>query len=171
MTHRQANLLAALALALDDKIEAAASAEVERGGRAPAALAVLSQQDGLTIEALRSQLGLSQPATVRLVDALAADGLARRNAGADARSVRLSLTAAGRRRAQRVLDVRRAATTIALDSLSAAERHTLEGLLGKMLGAVTDGRADAEIICRLCDLGACPESICPVECAARTHEP
>jgi MarR family transcriptional repressor of emrRAB len=169
MTERQTNLLAALALALDDKMGRAIRDESGRGGQAPAALAILSQQDGLGIETLRAQLDLSQPATVRLVDALVADGSARRERGADQRSVRLTLTAAGRRRAQRVLAARRTVTTVALDGLTRPERAALESMLEKMLAAVTDDRIDADVICRLCDLAACPEVTCPVECAAQVR--
>lgn len=166
MTARQVNLLGALALALDDRLQAAVQQKAGRGGQSSAALAVLGQQDGLGIEGLRVQLGLSQPATVRLVDGLVADGLVERRAGRDARSLSLALTGKGRRRATAVLAARRAAIEDALRPLSATERGQLEALLEKMLGAVTPDRLAAEVICRLCELGACPQDRCPVECAA-----
>ena len=37
-------------------------------------------------------------------------------------------------------------------------------------GPITGDRQQADYICRLCDEDACPEAICPVECAARRAE-
>lgn len=163
MTARQSNLLGALAVAVGDRLQAAVVTEGERGGQAPAALAVLAQQSGLGIEGLRHQLGLSQPATVRLVDALVADGLATRRPGRDRRSVEVRLTRTGRARAEAVLSARRAVLDDALAGLTAAERGRLEKLLEKVLCGFTGDRVEAELICRLCDLGACPLTACPVE--------
>jgi MarR family transcriptional regulator, negative regulator of the multidrug operon emrRAB len=168
MTARQANLLGALVLSLGDRLQTATEASSGRGGQAPSALAVLAQQDGLGIEGLRAQLGLSQPATVRLVDALVADGLAVRRPGRDARSLALTLTAAGRRRADRLLGERRGVLDSAMSELSTSERRGLEALLDKILARLTSDRDEADVICRLCDLAACPRSSCPVECAVAT---
>lgn len=163
MTARQANLLAAFALALDDRVQVDVSAAAGRGGQAPAALAVLSQQDGLSLEALRVQLDLSQPATVRLVDALVADHSAARRPGPDGRTRALVLTRTGRARARRLLAARRSAADDALAALTATERAVLEGLLEVMLAEVTPDPGAADVICRLCDVRACPQSTCPVQ--------
>ena len=170
MTARQSNLLGALAVAVGDRLQAAVVAEGERGGQAPAALAVLAQQSGLGIEGLRHQLGLSQPATVRLVDALVADGLAVRRPGHDRRSVEVRLTRGGRARAEAVLSARRAVLDDALATLTAPERARLERLLEKVLAGFTDDRLEAELLCRLCDLGACPLVTCPVEQSVEAAE-
>jgi len=163
VTARQSNLLGALAVAVGDRMQSVIEFEAERGGQAPAALAVLAQQSGLGIEGLRRQLRLSQPATVRLVDALVADGLAVRRAGPDRRSVDIRLTRLGRTRAESVLSARRAVLDEVLAGLTAGERAKLERLLVQVLGSLTADRTEAEQICRLCDLGACPLLSCPVE--------
>ncbi|MCW2497956.1 hypothetical protein [Jatrophihabitans sp.] len=165
MTARQSNLLGALVLAVGDRLRDVTTAEARRGGQTPAALAVLAQQEGLGIEGLRQQLNLSQPATVRLVNALVAANLAVRREGADHRSVEVRLTRAGRARADAVLSGRRAVLDEVLRPLRAADRAALEALLDQVLGALTTDRIEAEVICRLCDLGACELSRCPVECA------
>jgi DNA-binding MarR family transcriptional regulator len=163
VTARQSNLLGALAVAVGDRLDEAVEAEAERGGQAPAALAVLAQQSGLGIEGLRRQLRLSQPATVRLVDALVADGLALRREGPDRRTVEIRLTRLGRTRAESVLSARRAVLDGVLETLTAGERAKLERLLVQVLGGLTTDRIEAEQVCRLCDLGACPLISCPVE--------
>ena len=145
MTARQSNLLGALAIAVSDRLRAAVEAEGERGGQAPAALAVLAQQASLGIEGLRHQLGLSQPATVRLVDALVADGLAVRRPGRDRRSVEVRLTRAGRARAEAVLSVRRAVLDDALAPLTVAERARLERLMETVLAGFTADRVEAVV--------------------------
>jgi DNA-binding MarR family transcriptional regulator len=163
MTARQSNLLGAFSLAIADRLQEVTRAETDRGGQAPAALAILAQQDRLGIEGLREQVGLSQPATVRLVDGLVADGLATRRPGQDRRSVEIRLTAAGRARADAVLSSRRSVLDEVLAVLSAADRTALESLLEALLGSLTTDAVEAEVICRLCDLGACPLTRCPVE--------
>jgi len=39
-----------------------------------------------------------------------------------------------------------------------------------VLDRITSDRAHADLICRLCDLAACPERACPVELAARGRQ-
>ena len=97
-TGRLSNLLGAWALAVSDRVGAAAAAAAGRGGQAPAALVALHQfAGGSTIEELRQVLGLSHSAAVRLIDSLVADGhVARHQAADDRRSVALILTASGR---------------------------------------------------------------------------
>ena len=165
MTARQSNLLGALAVAVGDRLDEAVTAEAERGGQAPAALAVLAQQSGLSVEGLRRQLRLSQSATVRLVDGLVGDGLATRREGVDRRSVEIRLTRLGRAKAEAVLSARRAVLDDVLATLTAGERAKLERLLVQVLNGLTSDRIEAEQVCRLCDLGACPLISCPVELA------
>ena len=162
VTRRQTNLLGALVTALGDRIQAATEDGAGRGGRAPAALAILAQQEGLGIEGLRQQLDLSQPATVRLVDGLVRDGLAARRAGSSGRTITLELTDAGRARAEQVLAARAGAIDAALRSLSTLQRLELEQLLEAMLGGLTADAVEADVLCRLCDLETCPAARCPV---------
>jgi len=46
-------------------------------------------------------------------------------------------------------------------------RVPLGRTLEKVLAQITSDRAHADLICRLCDLAACPQSVCPVDLAAR----
>jgi len=167
---RTANLLGAAALLVSDAVLAGAAQEAGRSGAAGAALAWLAQEPGCGIEQLRRPLGLSQSATVRVVDALEADGLARRSPGADARSVRVELTPAGRRVARAVLRRRSAVVDTALAALTGSERDDLTRLLEKMLGALTTDSDHAERVCRLCDWTSCPDPQCPVGLAGRAKD-
>ena len=94
---RLANLLGVTALAATDRLRSAVEADLGSGGSGPAALVHLQAYPGESVEALRRVLGISQPATVRIADRLAAAGLLERRPGADRRTLALHL----RRRATR----------------------------------------------------------------------
>jgi MarR family transcriptional regulator, negative regulator of the multidrug operon emrRAB len=106
---------------------------------------------------------------VRAVDQLVAEGYAERRPGRDQRSIAVFLTAKGTEVAAQVLADRQDALTAALSELTLGERKTLTAALEKVLAAITTDRAHADHICRLCDLAACPEKVCPVELAALAH--
>jgi DNA-binding MarR family transcriptional regulator len=166
---REANLLGAVSLAVAGRLRRATEAGTGAGGSAPAALISLAGYlDGGPIDSLRDPLGLTHSAAVRVVDRLVVDGLARRRPGRDGRSVAVELTAAGRRAASAALSAREEVLEDALGTLSASERAELTRLNEKLLGGLTDSRATAGNICRLCDLHACGhnEGICPVTNAA-----
>ncbi|WP_421709282.1 MarR family winged helix-turn-helix transcriptional regulator [Algihabitans sp.] len=164
---RTANLLGALALALNDRLTDVTSARAERGAAAPAALVTVSFYPGESIDALAQTLGLSHSATVRLADRLAEDGLLERRGGADGRTSALYLTRKGRARASAILKDRADSLVEALKPLSVEESAHLTSLLEKMLGALTQDRQQADHICRLCDEDVCPGEDCPVECAVK----
>jgi MarR family transcriptional regulator, negative regulator of the multidrug operon emrRAB len=170
---RGANLLGAVSLAVSDRIRAAAERGAAQGGSAPAALVSLAGYlDGSPIDAVRSPLRLTHSATVRLVDRLVAAGLARRREGPDRRSVAVELTPAGHEAAAAAVKARAEALEGALAALEPAEREELARLHAKVLGTLTDGRATAGHICRLCDSHACghEEGRCPVTQAADAAE-
>jgi DNA-binding MarR family transcriptional regulator len=169
VSKRLENLLGALAVALSDAIGSAVETATGHAGAMGAALATLAQEPGLGIEQLRVPLGRTQSATVRVVDQLVAEGYAERRAGRDNRSVAVVLTEKGNQAAARVLGSRQDALTNALSVLGPGERKTLTATLEKVLAEITTGRAHADQICRLCDLVACPEKVCPVELAAQAH--
>ena len=169
MSKRLENLLGALAVTLSDEIGSAVETATGHSGAMGAALATLAQEPGLGIEQLRVPLGRTQSATVRVVDQLVAEGYAERRAGRDNRSVAVVLTGKGDQAAARVLGSREDALTDALSVLGPGERKALTAALEKVLAAITIDRAHADHICRLCDLAACPEKVCPVELAARAH--
>lgn len=170
MSRRPENLLGALAVALSDAITSAVETTTGHAGTMGAALAVLAQEPGLSIEQLRVPLGRTQSATVRVVDQLAAKGYAERRPGRDQRSVAVVLTAKGAEAAAAVLASRERALAGALDGLTPGERKALTATLEKVLARLTPDRARADQICRLCDLAACPERACPVDLAARARE-
>jgi MarR family transcriptional regulator, negative regulator of the multidrug operon emrRAB len=161
---RQANMLGALALAAVDRLWTAV-ADDERSLSASAALIHLRLRPGQTIDFLARVLGISHPATVRLVDRFEVDGLVERRPGRDGRSRALVLTSAGRRAAAAVLANRRAVLDDLLAPLSAPERRQLEMLLEKLLDAVPVDRWAARHTCRLCDFPTCAHPSCPVDSA------
>ena len=166
MSRRLENLLGALAVGLSDAITSAVETTTGHAGAMGAALATLAQEPGLGIEQLRVPLGRTQSATVRVVDQLVAEGYAERRPGQDQRCVAVFLTAKGDRAASRVLASREQLLADAMSPLTPGERKTLTGALEKVLAQITSDRAHADLICRLCDLAACPERACPVELAA-----
>ena len=166
MSRRLENLLGALAVGLSDAISSAVETTTGHAGAMGAALATLAQEPGLGIEQLRVPLGRTQSATVRVVDQLVADGYAERRPGRDQRSIAVFLTAKGAEAAARVLASRERVLSDAVSPLTPAERKALTGALEKVLAQITSDRAHADLICRLCDLAACPQSVCPVDLAA-----
>jgi MarR family transcriptional repressor of emrRAB len=170
---RGVNLLGAVALTVADRVRAAAELGTAQGGSGAAALVSLAGYlDGSPVDAVRGPLGLTHSATVRVVDRLVAAGLAHRRQGADRRSVAVELTPAGQTAASEALRARRAALEEALAALDAEERAELARLHAKVLATLTDGRAAAGHICRLCDSQACghEEGRCPVTQAADAAE-
>jgi MarR family transcriptional regulator, negative regulator of the multidrug operon emrRAB len=78
MQSRDANLLAALALGIADRIRETIEAGAEHGAMASAALNTVGFFPGESIDALSKTLKLSHSGTVRLVDRLAEEGLVER---------------------------------------------------------------------------------------------
>lgn len=181
---RLANLVGAWALAVADRIQEATADAAARGAQAPAALVALREfSNGRPIEQLRSVLGLSHSATVRLVDTLEAAGLVTRGrVAADRRAIAVMLTPTGRRRADAVERARRRAVAATLAGLSASERRQLERTLEHLIADVTslrlqeraDGTPPASgWLCRLCDFDACgrDRGACPAASTALATGP
>ncbi len=169
---RQANLLGTLALAVTGRVEGALAAVSPAGPSAPAALSALEGYlGGEPIDALAHVLGLSHSGAVRVVDRLAADGLAERRRGADGRSVAVTLTAAGCSAAAEIRTARESALAEVLAALDPGERRALTELNEKLLAGLTSDRASARRICRLCDSVACghERGTCPVTTAVRAR--
>ncbi len=170
-----ANVLGACALAVADALGPALRDEAAAGGPSrPAALvALLNFASGAPVDVLRRALGLTHSRTVRVVDALEADGLVRRRRSADdGRVVLVDLTRGGRRAAERLLRRRAAVLEPLLAGLDAGEQAQVARLLGGVLVQLTGGRDDARAICRLCDADACGhhDGRCPVTIAADAAE-
>jgi MarR family transcriptional repressor of emrRAB len=157
---RRANLLGAFALAVADQLGAETEAAVGHSGAAAAALVTIAQFPGRTVEFLRRAVGLSHPAAVRVVDRLVEQRLVRRRQAGPGPAVALTVTAAGRRAARRILDVRRDVLARAMPDMSRAEAETLTAILERGLAAQAD--TPGTTICRLCDMGRCRRLDCPV---------
>jgi DNA-binding MarR family transcriptional regulator len=161
------NLTAAFALAATDDVLAAVATVSGMTGGSPAALAMVLAYPGISLDTLCRFLRLTPSGAGRLVDRLVAAGLMERRAGAsDQRFIALHLTRRGQSVADRALAARRGALRQPLTALTAQEQGTLEKLLDKMLYAMTPDRERCDHICRLCEIAACPQDICPVESAA-----
>ena len=162
MSHTSINVLGALALAVSDRVQAAAEEVSGHGASGPAALAALDGfAAGGSIDELRRTLGITHSGTVRLVDRLAAARLVERRAGSDARTVSIHLTHRGRRVARRVAVAREAALEAIMAGLAPAQRELLFSLVSELLAGL-DG--DPRRVCRLCDREACRRGAggCPV---------
>ncbi|MEZ5841477.1 MAG: MarR family transcriptional regulator [Hyphomicrobiales bacterium] len=167
---RLANVLATFALALSDRVGEAIRDVAGRGPQATAALIQIGFDPGLSIEALRTLIGLSHSATVRAIDGLVAEGLVRRERGltGDSRVAALTLTKAGEAEMQKALDARAGVTGAVIDALAPGELAALNAILEKAVPAVVEFGTHQDVVCRLCDMGACPQDICPV--AVCVHE-
>ena len=164
MDERQiVNLLGALSLALADAQADAARRASGLSTSACAALVSLGPYPGTTVGTLARILGLSHSVTVRLTEALAADGLVDRGRGSDRRQVSLRLSPAGDRLRSAILQARAAALGDALARLAPRDRHHLGELSAALLTGLTHSRDGADHICRLCDEEVCPDDRCPVE--------
>lgn len=159
-TPRSINLLGALALATIDHLNAESSDTLTTR----AALLALSKYPGGSIDALRANLGLTHPATVRVVAGLLQAGWLTKSTGKDRRSVALLLTEAGERAVAQALQQRQAVLRRMLHPLSDSELGQFEALAVKILWHETQGKAHALKICRLCDEADCLAHGCPVEC-------
>ncbi len=161
---RLANLLGVTALAAVDRLRPPVDGEAGHGGGAAAALVHLHAWPGESVERLRRVLRISQPATVRTVNRLVADGLLERRPGPDRRTAALVLTGAGRAAAVRVLAARAEALQGFLEPLDDAERARLLPLLERLAASLAEDRGGAVRVCRLCDRGACNETApCPLD--------
>jgi DNA-binding MarR family transcriptional regulator len=175
---RLANVLAAAALGLSDRLREIGSAVVQVDPAAATALvALLDFSPHGSLRRLSEILGLTHSGTVRTVDRLAAGGLVMREPGRDERSRAVTLTTEGRVAALALREQRYRATAALLEGLSDRQRsqltHACEVLVSnltrKRLQQRAAGTAPAGgALCRLCDFTACgrPAGMCPAAAAA-----
>ena len=160
---RTANLLGAFALTLTDRMRDATEEAAGFGATAPAALVQIGSYPGESIGMLRLSLGLGQSATSRLVERLFNHGLVEKAPGPDSRQIALSLTPLGEEAKERVLASRQEILSCALKRLTAEEQDSLTSILEKLLNQMVGSRSESDSICRLCDILACPQDLCPAE--------
>ena len=165
-----ANVLGALALVLHDRMSAAVSEAADQPESGAAALSMLANfLEQPRVGLLHQALGLTPSGAVRMVDKLEAGGWVRRGPGGDGRSTSVSLTAAGRRAAGRVVAARGEVLADALSVLCDGEREVLDELAGRMLVGMMREPGARRWMCRLCDSRACGHATgaCPVANEAR----
>lgn len=162
----ESNWLGALAVAtVSAQHQALAGAGTE--SRA-AALLTLREFPGIAIGELAAVLGLSHSACVRIIDGLTAGSLVdRARSGRDGRHAQLTLTAGGRRAAERLQSARLGALEGLLAPLSGEERRRFARLVERVLSEVTHERAVARRTCRYCAHRICAGSDCPIGSAVR----
>jgi MarR family transcriptional repressor of emrRAB len=171
MEDRGQNLLGAFVLEVAARIQRETEAAIGHTGATAAALVTIAQFPERTVEELRRAIGLSHPAAVRVVDRLEEERLVRRRPAGRGPAVALTATAAGRRRARQLLDIRQRVLADALPVLDAEEAATLTGILERALDRLAD--TPDPVVCRLCDTARCRRGACPVmeRQAERGHPP
>lgn len=158
---RTANLLATLSGAVQSRIDGEIKRHPNQTDSSLAALNVIGTWEGCNNTALSKAIGLSHPATVRLVDKLEADGLVRSERGRDRRSLELYLTERGRRVMVDLLKKRCVAVADLIDLLDEEERSALTGILEHILSGLAKTSNSKGDLCRLCNEIFCPWDICP----------
>jgi MarR family transcriptional regulator, negative regulator of the multidrug operon emrRAB len=159
---RTANMLAAFAGEVTERVGAAIKRHPNQTGSAAAALNIMGFWEGITNAQLARALKLSHTATVRLVDKLEAQGLVEARGGEDRRATHLHLTEAGRNAVLPMLTARCAAVERYLTVLTPAEEQQLAGLLVKLMQPLGADAYSVCHFCRLCDLATCPADQCPM---------
>ncbi len=155
---RVANLLGALAVAIEDVVQA---------GSRDAALVSLDSHPARSVAELSRALGRSHSATVRLVDGMAAAGLLERRSGVDSRSVSLVLSAEGAAAAREVRSRRADALGQLVRALDGEHVDQLEPILEQLLEATATDADSRWRTCRLCDEPRCEAGRqCPIDRAA-----
>jgi DNA-binding MarR family transcriptional regulator len=172
MSDRAGQVLGVTALGVMDRLRASVAASVALGEVEAGALVHVQAWPGGSVGDLAGVVGLSQPATVRLVDRLVEQGLLRRKTGPDRRTVALVLTVSGSRAADAVLVARAEALAPVLADLTPRERAALERVLGRVAAGLAEDRPGAVRLCRLCDREACTSGPgCPLEHTTQPGDP
>jgi MarR family transcriptional regulator, negative regulator of the multidrug operon emrRAB len=170
MTDRLGQILGVTALAVMDRLRTGVAAGAAVGEVEAGALVHVQAWPGGSVGDLAGVVGLSQPATVRLVDRLVDQDLLRREPGRDRRTVALVVTEAGSRAADAVLAARAEVLAPLLAELAESERATLERLLGQVAAGLAADRPGAVRVCRLCDRAVCTSGPgCPLEHTTRAR--
>lgn len=163
---RTANLLAALAGVLIEKMDSLSKGHHNQTDTAMAALNIISHFEGCSIAQLGAALKLSHSATVRLVNKLREAGLVNIADGPDRRTLALQSTKEGRAHAADMVSMRVAAVASVLECLEPAQRLMLTSTVSTLLERLTFSPLEAAHICRLCDDDSCPAELCPVHLRA-----
>lgn len=165
---RVANLLGAVACAVDDAVAEAVNAvgaEVGLSVRDLAALNTVCQWPGGSIGVLAGALGLTHSATVHAVDRLERRGVVERRRAGRGRLVGLFPTAEGVALGRRIAAARLDCLGRLVGELRPADRVRLGRIAEGLLRCAVDSVERGDSACRLCSAGACPAATCPVAAA------
>jgi DNA-binding MarR family transcriptional regulator len=165
---RTANLLAAFAGEVTERVGDELKTHPNQTDSAIAALNVMSFWDGITNAELASALRLSHTATVRLVDKLESQGMVEAREGKDRRATYLHLTAVGKKAATPMLAARCSAVEPYLSVLSASEEAQLTRLLEKLIRPLATDDLTVSHFCRLCNFDVCPDELCPMHASSKS---
>jgi MarR family transcriptional regulator, negative regulator of the multidrug operon emrRAB len=158
-----ANILGALSLLIQDRVERAWQATLDLSPMAAAALSQIESEPGCSIELVSGRIGLTHSATVRVIDRLAERGLVEKDrARKDARAQSLRLTPAGKRTAQQLHAARNQVTDDLLAGLDASQRAALQDAVAAILHRTVEPGREADVTCRVCDERRCTPDICPI---------
>lgn len=155
-----ANVVSAWVLSAHDALVAAART-VDLDFRELAALTLVGENDGCSVEWLRHRVGLTQSGTVRLVDRLEDRGLLTRGATAG-RGVPLQVSASGHERLRAWRQARAAVAEGLLGGLAEPDRSAVVDGMATALRTGTRRRSDADVTCRTCSWAECGAD-CPVD--------
>jgi DNA-binding MarR family transcriptional regulator len=159
---RTANMLAAFAGEVTERVGAPLKSHPNQTDSATAALNIVGFWEGVTNAQLARALKLSHTATVRLVDKLEAQGFVEAREGQDKRATHFHLTEAGRNAVEPALIARCAAARGYLSVLTDAEERQLAHLLEKLIRPLAIDAYAVSHFCRLCEFTACPGDRCPM---------
>lgn len=156
------NALSALMLQIGDATDQAIRDAVDLSDRELAALVLVRNRAGCSVNWLHARLGLTQSGAVRLLDRLQSLGLIERTRTAGHREVRLTVTAPGDRVVARGTAARAHAVDRQLAGLGPAERDTFMALAARALAGQSRSRDEGDEACRLCDWRVCTPD-CPMD--------
>ncbi len=155
-----ANVVSAWVVSAHDVLVSAAR-DVDLDFRELAALTLVGEHDGCSVEWLRHRIGLTQSGTVRLVDRLEQRGLVMR-ATAAGRGVPLQVTAGGHERLRAWQQERAAVADALLGVLPEADRSAVVDGMTTALRTEPRVRSEADVTCRTCCWADCGTD-CPVD--------
>src|SRR4051812_13697167 len=154
------NVVAAYVLTVHDQLRGGMRhAELEP--REVAALTLVAEHDGCSLDWLRSRIELTQSGTVRLVDRLAGRDLLRRG-GSTGRGVPLHVTERGADSLRRWREERDRIVDELMAAVPAEQRSLLVDAMAGVLAGQQRRRPQADAACRTCSWEACGRD-CPVD--------
>jgi MarR family transcriptional repressor of emrRAB len=158
-----ANILGALAVLIQDRVERTWQAELDLSPMAAAALVQIEYEPGSSIELVAGRIGLTHSATVRVIDKLVERGCVDKDrAREDARAQSLKLSKSGKRLAQQLHGARNQVTDDLLSGLGPTQRRGLEEAVRAILHRCVEPGREADVTCRVCDDRRCAPDICPI---------